>query len=336
MFKGAIIGFGKVAELGHLHGWDEIDGVQITAVADPTEARRAKAVELIPGVRTYESPEALLDAESLDFVDICTPSHLHVPIIRMGLTRGLHVLCEKPLTLSVDDHDEIRGLAEARGLAVCPVHNWKHAPVLAEALRQVTTGTLGEVSHVEYHTLRTKPAVGVTPWRAGLTGGGGGILVDHGWHGFYILANLIGGVPIAVTAWMDPDPSDGHSVEEIVHVLVEFDRGVGELYLTWHAPERLNFVRLYGSRGRLTLENQKLALGPAGQSVRSITFPSGINEGSYHPDWFAPVAMRFLEEIEDETVRGLGLAEAGMCVRLTELAYESRRRGSARVVYQAE
>ncbi|HKD12792.1 MAG TPA: Gfo/Idh/MocA family oxidoreductase, partial [Thermoanaerobaculia bacterium] len=75
--KGAFIGFGNVARLGHLPVWLSRDDVEIVAAADVRpEGRRALAAAL-PAARWYESAQTMLAAEDLDFVDVCTPPAFH-------------------------------------------------------------------------------------------------------------------------------------------------------------------------------------------------------------------------------------------------------------------
>src|SRR5258705_2916859 len=103
--RGAIIGFGKVAEIAHLPVWLARDDVTIVAVAEPDAARRARAAELLPTARLYGDPAALLrEAATLDFVDIATPPALHAPLIVAAARAGLHVVCEKPLVVSTAEY----------------------------------------------------------------------------------------------------------------------------------------------------------------------------------------------------------------------------------------
>src|SRR5262249_58874012 len=79
--RGAIIGFGKVAEIAHLPAWLARDDVTIVAVAEPDATRRARAAELLPAARLYGDPgELLREAATLDFVDIATPPALPAPL----------------------------------------------------------------------------------------------------------------------------------------------------------------------------------------------------------------------------------------------------------------
>jgi len=103
MLKGAFLGFGHVAEHGHAPGWKARSDVSIVAAADARLERRDAFLEAFPQARWYSTAEDLLSAESLDFVDVCTPPGTHAMIVRQALSRRLHVLCEKPL----DDHGKI-------------------------------------------------------------------------------------------------------------------------------------------------------------------------------------------------------------------------------------
>src|SRR5437016_7386141 len=97
LLRGAIIGFGKIAELGHWPTYSDSADVQIAAIVDPSPERQKVARMLKPGVRTYRDLEDLFHSETIDFVDICTPPSSHAKLALKALGQGCHVLCEKPL-----------------------------------------------------------------------------------------------------------------------------------------------------------------------------------------------------------------------------------------------
>src|SRR6185295_5651665 len=96
--RGAIVGFGQVAEHGHWPAFAASDSFEIVAVVERSAARRAVATRLNPGVRAVASLDEITDAE-IDFVDICTPPALHKAPMLAALERGWHVICEKPFLL---------------------------------------------------------------------------------------------------------------------------------------------------------------------------------------------------------------------------------------------
>ena len=107
-YRGAIVGFGKVAEQAHVPGFRLAPGFEIAAVVDPSEERRAQALAALPGARAYADFAAAAEAEAkLDFVDVAAPPRFHAPVVTQALSRGLHVLCEKPLALDLAESADV-------------------------------------------------------------------------------------------------------------------------------------------------------------------------------------------------------------------------------------
>jgi predicted dehydrogenase len=101
--KGALIGFGFIAEKGHLPAY-AAGGLEIVAVADINAERRRAAAAALPHARIYETHEELLSRENdLEFVDIATPPYAHARIALAAFERGLHVLCEKPMAMTIEE-----------------------------------------------------------------------------------------------------------------------------------------------------------------------------------------------------------------------------------------
>ena len=163
-------------------------------------------MRLIPNVRVYDDLELMLDGERLDFVDVASPPAYHAATALTALAAGTHVLVEKPLCLERDEFESLRALPRADARVLMCVHNWKHAATYRLAHDLVMAGRLGEMRYVALDRLRTAPAgIGLGAsgrWRLGAASGGG-ILVDHGWHVFYLMRWLMGGLdPAAITAFM--------------------------------------------------------------------------------------------------------------------------------------
>ena len=104
--QGALIGFGFIAEKGHVPAYlSAPDQLAIVAVADVCAARREKARQVLPHARIYSDTKMLLQTEGrqLDFVDIATPPCDHAAIAHAAFEHGLHVFCEKPIATSAAD-----------------------------------------------------------------------------------------------------------------------------------------------------------------------------------------------------------------------------------------
>jgi predicted dehydrogenase len=325
--RGALIGFGKVAEMAHIPAFAVRRDFQIVAVADPLPERRERAKGLLPRARLYEQAEELLAREAaLDFVDICTPPKNHTPLSLAALDRGCHVLCEKPLTLEPQDFLALRAAADQAERTLVTVHNWKHAPLLAQAGALARSGGIGALQMVEWGVHRTSGGGGgLTAWRQEGGQGLGGILIDHGWHAFYLLMEWAEAVPKALNARLIF--ADQTGVEQEAEVRLRFPTCQARMFLTWQAGERRNWGRLSGSKGEILMEDDRLVLAPTDLPAETRSFPAKVSAGSHHPDWMGGVLDEFSGEISNSNRRGRNLREAELCALLIRLAYRSHQEG---------
>ncbi len=332
VLRGALLGVGNVAVKGHLPVWRGRKEARLVAAADVQPAGREAFRTAVPTGRWYESAGSLLVAEGPDFVDVSAPPAVHAPLIRMALAAGAHVLCEKPLVLGREDLESLSSFAGEKGLVLFPVHNWKHAPVLARATALVREGRVGRVTRVSWETLRTEPAVAVGSggknWRVDPALAGGGILLDHGWHALYAVSGWMTGEPRTLSATLEIRKYRELPLEDTATVRLGYGDAAAELFLTWAANERRNRAAILGTEGSIRIDGGSLELrrpsdGPA---VVEETH-SSLSEGSHHPDWFGGVLDGLFAEIADPKLRGRGLTEASLCLRLVLGLQESGRRG---------
>jgi predicted dehydrogenase len=336
--QGAFIGFGKIAELGHWPAYAASSEAEIVAVMDPSPHRQAAAKALNPGLRAYGTLEELFHAEKLDFVDICTPPSSHAELALKALEQKCHVLCEKPLTLKSSDYEELSQASARADRAVFTVHNWAFAPIFQKAFALIREGRIGLVWHVEIFTLRDNVCKGAADgsggsvsapedWRKNPAMAGGGILIDHGWHAFYLLLNLVSQEPQKILAKMLKDRENPESLEEAVQTLVQFPGADGYIHLTWRAKMRRNHVIVQGQSGTLLIDDDRILLTTHGGARDEIAFETALSAGSHHPDWFKALLPEFIAEIKNPARRGVNFKEAGWCLALTAAAYQSHLLG---------
>ncbi|HEX8078251.1 MAG TPA: Gfo/Idh/MocA family oxidoreductase, partial [Chthoniobacterales bacterium] len=284
MLRGAIIGFGAVAENGHTPGYLQSSEAKIVAVVDRTEERRKIASESFPGVATFATIGELAATSEIDFVDICTPPALHGEPMLEALGRGWNVLCEKPLLLDLVELERVRALAKEVGRAVIPVHNWKYAPIIARATKELRSGAIGQLREVEIDTLRIEDCAAADPnnpnWRRDPALAGGGVLMDHGWHAIYLASHWFAEEPVEVEARLHrPGPA---GIEDEASLTLRFPSGSARMFLTWRADLRRNTMRLLGDSGQIEIDDDTLKV--PGDAIR---FESALSAGSHHADWFA-------------------------------------------------
>ena len=319
MLSGAIIGFGEVARHGHSPAYAASKEARIIAVVDPTEERRRVARKCLPGMAVFSTIAEMAGEVEIDFVDICTPPALHGEPMLDALARGWNVLCEKPLLLDPVELDKARGLAQANGRAIVPVHNWKYAPIIRQATEFLRSGVIGPLSRIEIETLRIYDCAAADPnhpnWRLDPAMAGGGVLMDHGWHAIYLARDWFGEDPIDVEASLQhPTPN---SVENEATLTLVFPSGRAEIFLTWKAEVRRNTMRLVGGLGEIGIDDDRLTVG--GETIR---FQSALSAGSHHADWFAAMLPDVVANFRSPEAARQSFDEAALCLSVIRRAYQ--------------
>ena len=325
--RGAISGFGEVAARAHLAGWRTRENVAVGAIHDPISERRHEAIRLIKNVRVYDDLELMLDGEAPDFVDVASPPGLHYAAVRTLLAAGAHVLVEKPLALTLTEFDELAALAAEKHRVLMCVHNWKYAPAYAVARAAIGAGRLGMIRFMSIDRLRTEPAgAGGSggKWRASASSGGG-ILIDHGWHVFYLMYWLMGGDrPVSVSARLESPL--GLDVDDVADLSVRFAGGaLSRAHLSWRAPVRRTSALIYGDRGSLEIEGDRVLLTDRSGKVEDLSL-ADMADDSYHSAWFAGVAEEFehaVTEGTDSAIASANLGQARVALMLIDAARKS-------------
>lgn len=348
--KGAIIGYGFISSKGHVPAYLErartSGDVEITAIADICPERRTLAAQVLPGVRVFENAEALLATmgDTLDFVDISTPPCDHASIAHAALSRGLHVLCEKPLATTFEDAKKMLEHAREAQRVIFPCHNYKHAPVV-KAIRQVIdSGRIGRVRSLTLTTFRNTHAKGVTEWkthwRRNKKYSGGGIAMDHGSHTFYLAFDWLGSYPTAVTAKMVNLEPDQYDTEDGFTAVLTFPNGLAHAHLTWTAGVRKVQYTVQGERGAITVEDDQMeiaemkstdgpdvAQGAVTWSFEKREIASNWMDAS-HVSWFNSLFDQFKTAIAQGDYVGKEARESLLCIQLITTAYRSAEQGS--------
>jgi predicted dehydrogenase len=333
--RGAISGFGEVAARAHLPGWLTRDAINISVVHDPVSARRHEAMRLIKNVRVYDDLALMLDGEALDFVDIASPPAMHAAAARIALEANANVLVEKPMCLTLEEFDALAELARSKNCVLMCVHNWKYAPAYAIARRMIDQGRLGAVRFISLDRIRVEPA-GVQGagggWRAA-AGLGGGILIDHGWHVFYLMQWLFGGdAPREISATLVS--AQAGASEDLADLRVRFSSGrLARAHLSWRGPARRTSALIYGELGMLEIEGDRVSFTERSGRVENLSV-SDIPDDSYHWAWFAGIAEEFEHALSDGpgcAAARANLAEARAAIALTAAARESARNRGAGV-----
>jgi predicted dehydrogenase len=136
--RGALVGCGFFAR-NHLHGWREVDGVELVAVCDADGARARAAAAAFGVPRAYDDAAAMLAAERPDFVDVAAPPHAHRALVELAAAHGVHVVCQKPLAPTLDDARAMVAACGAAGVRFMVHENFRWQRPM-RALRDAAAG----------------------------------------------------------------------------------------------------------------------------------------------------------------------------------------------------
>ncbi len=263
----AMVGGGRGAFIGAVHRiaarMDDRFELVAGALSSNPENAQASAADLhIAADRAYTSYEEMLRvektrADGIQAVVIVTPNHMHFPVAKACLEAGVDVICDKPVTRTLEEALELEQIVKKSGCFFALTHNYSAYPLVRYAREIIEQGKLGKlrVVQVEYPqewlteaaaddnkqaSWRTDPA------RSGLAG----CLGDIGTHAFqlaqFITQQKVKTVSADLTSFVD-----GRPVDDNVHALLRFDGGAkGMLWSSQVAPGCENGlrIRVYGEK----------------------------------------------------------------------------------------
>ena len=140
------MGIAGTGFIGAVHARSaRLAGAQVAGVAASTPERAAAAASRLGATKAYDSAEALVTADDIDVVHICTPNHLHAPLAHAALAAGKHVVCEKPLATSAAEAGALVDAADSAATESAVPFVYRYYPTVREARERVARGDLGAV-----------------------------------------------------------------------------------------------------------------------------------------------------------------------------------------------
>ncbi len=159
-----LIGYGLWG-VHHAQAIENTTGAQLVAVAARSQQSLAKAAEAHPGVNTFDDYRKLIEQDDVDLVDITAPNHLHYAMAKAALQCGKHVLVEKPMTLRVDEADELVELARQSGRLLAVNHEMRLSRLWGQVKALIRQGTIGRPQYVLLELSRFPYRQGAEGWR---------------------------------------------------------------------------------------------------------------------------------------------------------------------------
>ena len=290
-----MVGGGQGAVIGAVHRLAARmdDQYEFVAGALSADAKKAKASGAELGLapdRIYTDFREMAKAEAkradgIEVVSIVTPNHVHVPAALAFIEAGIHVICDKPLSLNLKEAKQLeKALAKHPHVIFALTHNYSGYPMIRQAKAMVKAGELGEIRLVqgEYPqdwltTALEKTGQKQAAWRTDpKRSGAGGCVGDIGTHTYQLMCDVSGLSANELSADLTTFVK-GRALDDNVHVMLRFNNGArGMIWASQVAPGNENGLKLrvYGTKGGLEwtqADPNYLWYTPFGEPKRLIT-----------------------------------------------------------------
>jgi predicted dehydrogenase len=289
-----MVGGGKDAFIGAVHRIaaridDQFELVAGALSATPEKARESGRALGLAEDRTYDDFATMAKREArrkngVEAVAVVTPNHMHAPAAREFLKRGIHVICDKPLTATLAEAKRLAKIAAESDALFILTHNYTGYPMVRQARAMVADGSIGPVRVVQVEYAQdwlATPVEGTGSKQAGwrtdpARSGKGGSIGDIGTHAFN-LASFVTGLRLEALAADLQAFVPGRRVDDNGHVLMRFEGGArGMLWCSQVATGCENTLRLrvYGETGGLEWAQEDpnyLWFTPLGEPKRLLT-----------------------------------------------------------------
>jgi predicted dehydrogenase len=287
-----MVGGGRGAFIGAVHRIAARldDQYELVAGAFSSDPERSAASAADLGVaRSYGSFAEMAQKEArrkdgIEAVAIVTPNHMHAPVAVEFLKRGIHVICDKPLTATLPEAKKLAKTAEASGVVFALTHNYTGYPMIRQAREMIAAGALGDIRLVNVEYIQDWLAEPIestgqkqADWRTDpARSGAGGATGDIGTHAFN-LANFVTGLTLHELSADLQSFVAGRRVDDNGHIMMRYTSGArGTLWCSQVASGQENGLRLriFGTKGGIEWEQENpnyLWVAPLGQPKYRLT-----------------------------------------------------------------
>lgn len=269
----ALVGGGQGAFIGRVHCTAAVLDNRAALVAgalssDPAKAKASAPDYDIPPERAYGSVSDLIAGElklpadqRIDFVTVATPNHMHFPIAKAALEAGFNVMCDKPMTLDLEQAEQLATIVDNSGVVFAVTHNYTGYPLVRQAREMILSGELGEINAVRacymQGWLRTRleqENQKQAAWRTDPTkSGAAGCFGDIGTHAYNLARFMTGLKPEAISCNLKTFES-GRKLDDYGQAVIRFENGaLGSVTASQisHGRENDLSIEIDGTKGSL-------------------------------------------------------------------------------------
>ena len=296
----AVVGAGAIAQLTHIPVLSKLRGASLVALCDNDSAKARALADRFGIPDVFTDFEELLESDELDAVVITTPNHLHEPHVLSALRAKLHVLCERPLSLSARGVERCLAAANKVDRRLVVGTNLRFRSDVQALDQFLRNGELGQVTSIRAGSLMAKH--GADGWRNRRAEAGGGAFQEQGFPLLDLALWLADSkAPVRVSAAMRRGRGAG-AVEDAMQVLLECEGGVVSTFdVSWAyvADQERWWFEVHAVRGSAQLAPLRVTKELNGRAVDVSPSGAATRENPFLQSYRAEIA-HFLAVIRDE------------------------------------
>jgi len=329
-----LIGCGAIAPV-HAEAIAQLDNARVVAVCDVVE-ERARALAARCGADWCVDYHELLRRDDIHIVNIVTWSGLHAEIGVVAAGAGKHVICTKPIDVTLDKIDRLIDACRGAGVKLAAIHQFRNFPSFARLKQAIDEERLGRIylgnAFVPWH--RAQAYYDSAEWRGTWRWDGGGALMNQGIHYVDLIQWLVG--PVAEVQAYTDTMAHQIEVEDAAVAALRYHNGalgliMGSTAIYKGLPSR---IEVYGATGNVAIEGEDIVRWHVGEQEVVGRF-SGATLGADDPRSGLSSAVGahveqigdLLRAIEEDREPVLSGEEARKAVAIVLAIYESARTG---------
>ena len=314
-----LVGAGAIAQT-----WCQaLEHSQLAQLVGIVDVRREVAAAVAERMKCqpFSDPAELMDGARPEAVVLCTPPITHPELCSWFLSRGIHVLCEKPLAVGLDEARAMCDAAERSEALLTMASKFRYVSDVVEAKSIVSSGLIGDV--VLFENAFTSRVDMTHRWNADPEISGGGVLIDNGTHSVDILRYFLG--PLVELQVIEGKRVQDIPVEDTVRMFARSAGGVmGSIDLSWSLNKDLpNYLSIYGSQGTVHVGWKESKYRRASDDKWTV-FGNGYDKFQA----FGSQLNNFVRAARGEEAPLITLADALASVEVIEAGYDAMWRAA--------
>ncbi len=333
-----LIGCGKIAEI-HAQALHDIPEAEFVACCD-TDEGRAKALAAKHGVpKIYTDVHEMLGSGDIEAVLVCAPHPVHATLVVAAAEAGVHVLCEKPISISLADADRMIAAADQAGVKFGVIFQRRFWPAARRIREAIDDGRLGQLTFGECSVRigRSREYFASDPWRGTWANEGGGVLMNQAVHAIDQFQWFMGRAVEVVGRYATLRHGSYIDVEDTAVATVVFENGaLGVIQAASTFDTNLGFrVAVHGDSGA-AVSVWEYPEGRQGiNDVWDIPEETGLRavwerdeQGRPgFPEFHVLQIQDFLQAVRDDRAPAVTGADARRSLEIILAIYESSRTG---------